>query len=340
MIFSNLMVINIVLYQGGNWILGKFANKLSDELSLLGHTVSISEKPVNNVDVNHHINYNDVLEKGSGINTVMITHIDTWQKWKKIKSLELKVNMFICMSADTKKRMVRSGIISTKVSYINPAHDHHFEFKKIRLGFFSNIYNDSRKGEKELTKAILSVNHSFFCIVIMGSGWEDVISLFKDKGVQYEWYQEFDEAKYIELIESIDYLVYTGFDEGSMSFLDAVMANKKTIVTSQGFHLDIFNGITHPIAKIRELKKILFLLSENHRKRKNDITNLTWTKYAEKHINLWDYLLGCNTTKADYNDGVTSLNNFKIPSLITEVFFMVTYIKFLIKRVKNKIQSI
>ncbi len=328
------MTINLILYQGDKWILGKFADRLSYELKLQGHTTFISKSPLKDVDVNHHIIYYDVTELGGGINTLMVTHIDAWYKWKKLKLFETKVDMFICMSSDTQIKMIKSGIRSKKICYINPAHDQHFKYEKIRLGFFSNIYNDGRKLEVELTNAILSIDHSSFTIVVMGLGWENIINKFKSERVDCEWYSEFNQTKYIELIGNIDYLVYTGFDEGSMSFLDAVMANKKTIVTSQGFHLDVFNAITHPIKKIGDIKKILENIYKDHNRKMKSISSLTWENYAKKHSDLWQLLYDNNTNilykSFNYKDGIKSVNKYKIPGFISSILFTIVYMKHIV----------
>ena len=53
------MKLNIINYELGvnDGILSKFTNKISENLILLKVENSIKQYPVNNVDINHHINY-------------------------------------------------------------------------------------------------------------------------------------------------------------------------------------------------------------------------------------------------------------------------------------------
>ena len=64
--------------------------------------------------------------------------------------------------------------------------------------------------------------------------------------------------------EGINYLFW-GFDEGSMGFLDALSAGVETIVTPQGYHLDIPNGITYPCRIISDFEHVLIDI-QNKRK--------------------------------------------------------------------------
>ena len=54
---------------------------------------------------------------------------------------------------------------------------------------------------------------------------------------------DYDEIK--SHVPYFDYYFYPGLDEGSLGTLDALAAGVKTIVTNQGFHLDLTNGVTH-----------------------------------------------------------------------------------------------
>ncbi len=67
-----------------------------------------------------------------------------------------------------------------------------------------------------------------------------------------ELHPAFDLERYWELMPTLDYYVYFGHDEGSMGFVDAIASGVETIVTPQGYHLDVEDGITHPIDTLDE----------------------------------------------------------------------------------------
>src|SRR5262249_28681416 len=84
-----------------------------------------------------------------------------------------------------------------------------------------------------------------------------------------------------------DYYFYPGLDEGSLGTLDALAAGVKTIVTKQGFHLDIPNGITHGFWDYDELKQIFVEILRERRERIEIAQALTWARYAKRHLNIW-----------------------------------------------------
>ena len=50
-------------------------------------------------------------------------------------------------------------------------------------------------------------------------------------------------------MSNLDYLIYLGNDEGSMSFLDAIQFGIKTIMIPQGFQSDLQEFITYKVDK-------------------------------------------------------------------------------------------
>lgn len=130
-------------------------------------------------------------------------------------------------------------------------------------------------------------------------------------GFQVDYYKEFDYEEYTKLIPSLDYYLFFGFDEGSMGFLDALRAGVETIVTPQGFHLDIKNGITYPCRTINDFKETLLKLQEKRKRIVASVDTLTWENFISKHLEVWNYLLGNeeNIYKNQhcYEDGIFSV---------------------------------
>ena len=94
-----------------------------------------------------------------------------------------------------------------------------------------------------------------------------------------------------ERIPHFDYYLYTGLDEGSLGTLDALAAGVKTIVTSQGFHVDLPYGITHPFWDYKELLGIFEEIQKDRELRINSVKNLSWRTYANRHVLIWKTML-------------------------------------------------
>lgn len=295
-----------------SWILGKFAKKLEEELLRLNVLVDIGE-PDPNADINHYIiyisyNFNRQAEN----DTLMITHIDDMHKFNLLKSHMQYAKLGICMSRDTMMQLINAGIPENKLAYINPAHDNIILPKRLSLGITSRVYPDGCKREDFLVKMCESITHpELFQIKIMGEGWDELVEKIRDMGIEVIYYPDFDYHKYVELVRSLDYYLYLGMDEGSMGFLDALCAGVKTIVTAQGFHLDAKNGITHSFTELHQLVSIIKKIENDQFELVNSVSGWTWSDYALKHYQLWNYILN-EKEKIDeggkvYEDGLNSL---------------------------------
>ena len=276
--------------EASGWILGKMPQKLLEELENAGMTVRISESPDPNAEVNHYMLFLDYDPKQrSLVDSLMITHIDRLEKLETIKNQMAYAKLGICMSKETMQLLINYGIDPQKLCYINPAHDNIIQPRKLLIGLTSKIYADGRKREQLLLKLADKADPSVFSFKIMGEGWNEVIQYLRNKGFDVSYYEHFDYNIYVKLIPELDYYVYTGQDEGSMGFVDALSAGVKTIVTPQGYHLDVPSGITYSFNTAEELIKIFTLIAEDKNKRINSVKYWTWEHYAIKHIGVWKY---------------------------------------------------
>ncbi len=311
------MRIRIVSYEfGQNWILTKFADNLCGNLRALGHEADVAERADPAYDVNHHIiylGYNHLSvqrdkEKNPSLHTLMITHVDSWEKIRLLKNQLQSADLGICMSSHTQAYLLRRGIPRKKLCYILPAHDSLFVPSLISIGIFTRTYPDGRKNEKRVIDIAKKISPTIFLFKIMGSGWDEIVSDLKELGFTVEYHPVFDREKYADLLPSVDYYLYLGWDEGSMGFLDALAAGIRTIVTPQGFHLDIKGGIDCDAKDTDTV--IRYLLDIQHRRESlaRQLSLLTWRAYAEKHLAVWEYLRG-NTIALQGNspDGIHSI---------------------------------
>ena len=206
------------------------------------------------------------------------------------------VNVGICMSSDTRAQLIDAGVDDRQLTFISPAHDGRLKPRKIILGITTRLYSDGRKREKLLVELARRMHLGNFEFRIFGLGWENVIPELERAGAVVSWHRESGDfqADYDTLLRAIpnfDYYVYLGLDEGSLGTLDALAAGVKTIVTPQGFHLDLPHGITHPVLTVGDLETVLLSIIEERQARILSVQALTWKTYAMRHVEVWRTLL-------------------------------------------------
>lgn len=308
----DIQYVRIVCIDTG-WILNKFATRMQDELEKLGIHAEIGKGIDPNADINHHISYHTYEPIRNERDTLMITHVDSQNKVDLLKHQLKTASMGICMSKDTMNQLTAYGIPRDKLCYVNPAQDGVIRPKKYVLGVTHKNHAsiDKRKRIEALVDICRNISPDYFQFKIMGSGWEKVVLSIRKLGFDVEYFSEFEYEEYIRLMPSLDYYLFWGFDEGSMGYLDALAAGIGTIVTPQGYHLDIQDGITHPCRTIYDFVQILQKLQNERRQRVMSVSNLTWDNYVRKHIEIWKYLLGNEEevyiNKHFYEDGIFSV---------------------------------
>jgi hypothetical protein len=264
---------------------------LCDSLKAFNIDSSISDQPDFDADVNHHVYYLPFQGKKTKLDTLLVTHIDMEDKLKILLG-QLKVaDGAVFFSEQTKILLETAGAPPQKLTVINPPQDEVIRPRKLRVGLLTNIYPNNRKREDLIYELVKSLNLSSFKFEIMGTGWETLTGLLDQKGVAYTCYPEFDFECYIKLVPELDYYLYTGNDEGSMAFLDAMSADVKTIVTPQGFHLDTNHPIDHPFETADDLKDVFIQIIAERRARPNAVTSWTWPNYASSHVVFWHSLI-------------------------------------------------
>lgn len=279
------MKICVVNYEQGknNGILTKFAVKLEEELKKLGEDAYIRELPDPEADVNHHINYLPYHHENSpkSINTLMITHIWEGYKLDSLRKGMETADMGICMSSSLPKWLNHQKIPRKKLTYVLPAHDGKPRRHQI-VAILTNVYPDGCKREQMFTELAKTIDNNQWAFRIMGSGWHELLVPLVANGLQVDYFHEFNADIHQKILESSDYALYFGEDEGSMGLLDAKNAGVKTIGTPQGFHLDM--GLDYEFSTQEELNEIFKHLNPNA------VKDWTWDIYAKNHLNIWKEL--------------------------------------------------
>lgn len=276
-------MINIVNYEKGmfNGILSKYANKLNDEILKLGEKSRVDNLPFKDAIVNYHINYLPYKYENSPdtINALMITHIFDGYKMDAIKKGMETADIGICMSGETLEQLVTAGIPREKLTVILPAHDGHVRRHQI-VAILTNVYPDGCKREGMFTELVKTLDYNKWAFRIMGTGWHDILAPLVADGLQVDYFAEFNYDIHKQILESSDYSLYFGKDEGSMGILDSVNSGLKTIAPNTGFHKDI--GIDYPFDTQEELNSIFANLNGNR------VKDLTWNRYAKEHLEIFN----------------------------------------------------
>jgi hypothetical protein len=292
------------------WIFRKFADRMAEELTKKGFDVQVGLFPDRDADINHYIDHSLYKPICDLRDTLMVSHIDSLGKLSMLKTQLSIARMGICMSNETMLSLAQMGLPREKLCYINPAHDGKMKHKKYVLGVTHKVHGDRRKRVSALTDICKAISPDFFEIKIMGMDWEEIVSDIRAMGFEVEYHNEFDYEKYHELMPTLDYYLFWGYDEGSMGYLDALAAGVDTIVTPQGFHLDFAKGITHSCQTVDDIISVLQGIEKSKRDRIGLVENLTWAAYVDKHLEVWNYILGNGyevTNKHKYLDGINSV---------------------------------
>jgi glycosyltransferase involved in cell wall biosynthesis len=287
------MKIHLVNDDADGWVLGKITRSLRRELQAAGMDVTIGTDADPSAEINHHIIYYGYRSRTPTIETVMVTHIDDERELDRIKRQLLVdgVEMGICMSFEAVHRLAHFGVPREKLCFVTPVHDGTMRPRRILVGLATRLYDDGRKREHLLEELAGSISPDDFTFAIMGAGWELIVQRLRSRSFEVEYFDDFDETIYRELMPRLDYYLYLGQDEGSIGFIDALAAGVATIVTPQGIHLDVPGGITHEFETLDDLRAVFTEIAGQRNRRATSVASLTWSAYARKHLLVWEYLL-------------------------------------------------
>lgn len=290
------MRINLVLppaTQGG--ILEKFALRLQENANSLGHSAQITEVPDPTADINHWMIYHLVTGKPLR-GSFLITHVDSVYRLHMIRRALATASLGICLSSETRNLLTTKGIPEEKTCYVIPGIDGQAKPRRLIIGLTTHIYDNHCKREDVLLDAVKKIPLDLVRFEIFGKGWEKIIPHLENRGAEVVWEKPSpdylsDYQKITQRLPYFDYYLYMGMDEGSMGFLDALAAGVPTIVTPQGFHLDIPHGITYPFFSAEQLADILVKLQDEKRMRAGSVKERSWLEYTRRHVLFWQAIL-------------------------------------------------
>lgn len=299
------------------WILEKFAVRLVENLPYWNVTADIGSLPSKTVDINHWMLFTHCSGARWPNSTMLVTHIEDPTQLEALRGGLEVVDVGVCLSRMAVENLVWRGFPRQRLCCITPAHDGLVLPRRIVIGITSRLYQDGRKRESVLLKVADSLKLDAFHFEIFGQGWESVVPALEAGGATVSYWPgtQNDEQDYRAMAERVplfDYYLYTGLDEGSMGFLDALAAGVPTIVTPQGFHLDVEGGMTHPFRDGADLARVFEEIAAPRLTRITSVRNLTWREYARQHSLVWRAIL---TRKADALEGLLCSGNDRSGSL-------------------------
>lgn len=289
---------HLVLTQDNrSWIIEKMAARIAEHAPNTGFEITIGETEDAGADINHWMSYAFANVPHNTPATMLITHLDDPYKIALVKGeLASGVGVGIALSSHTCDMLVAAGVPKEALAFAVPGHDFAASPRRIVIGLTTRLYPDGRKREAMLVDLARTMRLDKFRFEIFGSGWEDVIQQLETAGAEVDWWPGTDDFRsdYVEMmarIPAFDYYLYLGRDEGSLGTLDALAAGVRTIVTPQGFHVDLPGGITHAVWSQDDLEKIFREIAAEVDRRAAAVADLTWRAYADTHTTVWRAIL-------------------------------------------------
>jgi hypothetical protein len=320
------MHVNLILHPDhASWIIEKMAQRVVDHAPQFGFSAAITAEPDEQADINHWMSYAFANERTKTPSSMFITHVDDSLKLNYVKrALKERVDLGICMSSYTVAELSHRGIPSASLCYVLPGHDNQVIPRRIVVGFTTRLYRDGRKREQLLLRLAQEIQLDAFCFEIHGAGWEKIVSKLADAGAKIRYYPGTndyigDYDAMLKAIPEFDYYVYLGLDEGSLGTLDALAAGVATIITPQGFHVDLPDGISHRVWDYHELHSVFAKIVAERDGRIASVKSLSWERHVERHGLIWRSLLdgGCeqvSATLAEELNSVPTAEQFRMVS--------------------------
>ena len=282
------MKVNVLSYEpAGGWVLYDYAARLVEHLKPHVDEVALSFEQRPDFDVTFHVNYARLREiQVRGMHATLITHIDHPRKFELAKAQAEGGVWGFCMSADTTRRLTELSGSTQFVNFPPPAMlaaPH----KRLTVMVSGRVYPDGRKNESWAIDFFKTFRPGDLRVRAMGARWGGLLEELSQRGYEVDYAEAFERELYVQWLKESDHLLYTGFDEGAMSTLDAMLYGVVPIVTAQGYHLEQ-EGTQLSFASHAQLMALGARLQTEldqtnaMRRRMTD-----WDGFARRHAEFW-----------------------------------------------------
>ena len=291
------MKVDIIIDESNRgWIIEKMANRLNENLLLLGIDSSVTDMPSVQPDVIHWMHYLNVPTdlKTSSVNTMLVTHVDEIDKLERLDFL-IKMGIHPLFLSEAHSLEISNFLkVDKKFQKILPGSDL-AEFNKIKFIINSNSYPDNRKNDDYLIKLSKDLNLDQTIFIFCGKRWEKVGNHLSDAGAEVYIYSkqtgnypDYDNLN--KITKDSDIFIYMGFDEGSIGALDAYLLGKKLIVSDQGFHKEMLNNDVLLFKNYDKFKELVKVEIAKHLHWQKEKSRWSWAMFAKSHLDVWEEL--------------------------------------------------
>ena len=282
---------------GTDWIVGRIGLELAETLNHLGVEALFTSKPVEKAAVFHHLIYlSPWAPKVDSLHTTMVTHVD--EGWK-MATLEEKIRagaIPIALSSETARLVGRELGDTTKgnIPFVPLPPMVESNVKPFAVGVFTRVYGDFRKRQFELIVFAKHFNPGEVRFTISGDGWDKQVQTLRRLGFEVEYHSEFSREVHIQLLDSVDAVVYFGWDDGVVGCLDALARGRVVVAPAVGFHLDYNCDNLLFSSNGSDAARVLRDYVASRTQLRNMLAKAKWSNYAESHLGIWDFALTAN----------------------------------------------
>ena len=279
---------------GIDWIVHRIGLELAQSLNDLGVETLVTSEPLEHATVFHHLIYlSPWAPEADSLHTTMVTHVD--EGWK-MATLDEKIRagaVPIALSSETARLVGRElgGTTEGNIPFVPVPPMVESNLKPFAVGVFTRVYGDFRKRQFELIVFAKHFAPGEVIFKISGDGWDKQVQTLRRLGFEVAYHTEFSREVHLQLLDSVDAVVYFGWDEGAIGCLDALARGRLVVAPAVGFHLDyncdnlLFSSNGSDAARV--LKE--YVTSRNQLREM--LAKAGWRNYAEAHLGIWDFAL-------------------------------------------------
>ncbi len=282
---DSIQIINWEQSYGKNGILSRMAVEMCSAAKKRRIRLIESDFPDRHAAIIHQIYFRTALPIRGIPSTVMVTHVDTYLKkvllnWQRKRGLH---PIFMSRQSAT----MSSGSHFGPSDVVAPPPARILAKRKLKIGFFTNVYSDGRKREDILLEAVREVDEQWISLFMMGSGLEQLATACQNIGVEVKLTSNFELEKYMALLSDIDLLIYTGIDEGAISTLDAISAGVPVAVPSIGFNRMLQHSKVKFFNDSRDLTKVIQEFVQEKISLAECLPTKNSLEYFDQHLKIW-----------------------------------------------------